>query len=97
MLTNFGDNLSKKGQRHEVALPWKEKVDLWAKFAVANKRLHSWMKKLNRDPKRLQRYDSTIREYLKEGSAERVPPTKGNTILHYTETLYYTPHRAVLL
>ncbi|XP_077536023.1 uncharacterized protein LOC144148349 [Haemaphysalis longicornis] len=92
VLTNFEDNISKKGQRYEVALPWKERVDLCDNYAVANKRLHSLMNKLNRDPELLERYDSTIREYLKEGSAERVPPTKGQS----SERLYYMPHRAVI-
>ncbi|XP_077548213.1 uncharacterized protein LOC144161022 [Haemaphysalis longicornis] len=92
VLTNFEDTISKKGQRYEVALPWKERVDLCDNYAVANKRLHSLMNKLNRDPELLERYDSTIREYLKEGSAERVPPTKGQS----SERLYYMPHRAVI-
>lgn len=64
VLTNFEDNISKTDQRYEVTFPWKEGVYLWDNYAVSNKRLHSWMKKLNRDAELLERYDSTIREYL---------------------------------
>lgn len=92
VLENFENNIKKKDNRYEVALPWKERVDLADNYAIATKRLHSLMKKLNKDSELLKRYDETIRLYLDEGSAERVPETEE----HPLGPLYYMPHRAVI-
>lgn len=52
--TKSGD-ISKKGKRYLVALPWKESVVLSDNYTTANKHLHSLMKKLNRFPELLER------------------------------------------
>ncbi|XP_077536014.1 uncharacterized protein LOC144148339 [Haemaphysalis longicornis] len=92
VITKFEETIKKTNERYEVALPWKPRVDLADNLAVAAKRLHILMKKLGKDASLMERYDATIRTYLEEGSAERVPPTENVP----RGRLYYMPHRAVI-
>ncbi|XP_077547597.1 uncharacterized protein LOC144159784 [Haemaphysalis longicornis] len=92
VITKFEETIKKTNERYEVALPWKPRVDLADNLAVAAKRLHILMKKLGKDANLMERYDATIRTYLEEGSAERVPPTDNVP----RGRLYYMPHRAVI-
>ena len=62
------------GGRYEVAVPWKHKrPELPSNRQMAEKRLHTVEKKLMRDEKLPQAYQSVVDDYLSKGYIREVP------------------------
>ena len=77
--------------RYQVSLPFKEnRRFVEDNYVLAEKRLKTLMKKLNKDPELLKRYDTIIKHQLEEGIIEMVAtdPVVGE--------VSYSPHRAVI-
>ncbi|XP_064468516.1 uncharacterized protein LOC135379179 [Ornithodoros turicata] len=78
--------------RYQVSLPWKTaRLSIPPNKEVAMDRLHSLTTKLLKNEHLIEQYDSPIRQYLREGHAEKVnasATTQGVT--------YYMPHPAVV-
>ena len=63
------------GERYEVAVPWKhERSKLLPNRQMAEKRLHTVDKKLMKDEKLAQAYQSVVDDYLSKGFIREVPP-----------------------
>lgn len=79
--------------RYEAGLPWKPlNRQLESNETVARQRLLKLTRRLSNDTDRLAQYDKTIREYIDNGYAERVPESEIEVSLR---PVYYMPHRAV--
>ena len=85
------DNISFTGSRYSVGLPWKAGHDnLPSNYANSLARLKSQVKKLERNPDILCKYNDIISEQLESGIIEKVPE------LHVAEKVHYLPHTAVV-
>ena len=77
--------------RYQVSLPFKEnRRFIEDNYASTEKRLKILMKKLNKDPELLHKYDATMKNQLSEGIIERAVPDL------VVGELTYSPHRAVI-
>ncbi|XP_042146263.1 uncharacterized protein LOC121835823 [Ixodes scapularis] len=75
LVTSFNSSLIMTDGRYETRLPWKtSERQLTNNKEVASMRLTALLKKLRRDNCLLTQYDKSIREYMSNGFAERVPP-----------------------
>ncbi|GFY51420.1 DUF1758 domain-containing protein [Trichonephila inaurata madagascariensis] len=73
-LSDFGKEVKKKKGRYEVPLQWKTngiKGNLSSNFDVAEKRFISLEKRFNRDELLFERYNSVMKEQLKQGIIEK--------------------------
>ncbi|XP_011705550.1 PREDICTED: uncharacterized protein LOC105460749, partial [Wasmannia auropunctata] len=76
-----------------VRLPCREEPDcLGDSREFALKRLHSILRRLDRDPKLKTHYTECVQEYLKSGHMSRVHRNAEST----NEIAYYLPHHAVV-
>lgn len=91
LLDSFDENIKQVGSRYEVALPWKENIELKDNREVAEKRLVQLTNRLKKDPDLLQTYDDVIRQYCTEGVAEAVVEEDGSN-----GPIYYMPHQPVI-
>ncbi|KAH9367699.1 hypothetical protein HPB48_000243 [Haemaphysalis longicornis] len=90
----FEREIRKQDGRYEVPLLIQE-PELEAhhdNYALAEQRLRMQLRRFRNRPDLLSQYDKTIRDYFKEGYAERVPAqgTRGTT------NTYYMPHHGVV-
>lgn len=91
VLEKFEQGLQRRDGRYEVALPWKTGLrELEDNYAVAKTRLQSLVRQLERTGNMLE-YDEAIRNYLKNGHAEKVTAEDSCPNVEY-----YMPHRAVI-
>lgn len=90
----FKATVMKEGRRYFVRWPWRdEKNDtLSENYELSLGRLKSLMKRLEKDPKLLQRYDEIIRTQLGKGMIEKVERSD----LNNTNKKHYIPHHAVI-
>ena len=62
------------GIRYEVELPWKEKyLDISDSHILAKRRLYSQIKRLQKDPEMLDKYNQIMKEQQDAGIIEEVP------------------------
>ena len=90
---SFTQQISMKGGRYEVHLPWKESHSpLPDNYDLCRKRLTRLLQKLSQSPELLHEYDTVIRDQLRRGIVEvvtdRVHPTEGR--------VHYLPHYTVI-
>ncbi|GFV79929.1 integrase catalytic domain-containing protein [Trichonephila clavipes] len=74
ILSDFGKEVKKKNERYEVPLQWKTngiKGNLSSNFDVAEKRFICLEKRFNRDELLFERYNSVMKEQLKQGIIEK--------------------------
>lgn len=91
VLAQFEQNLTFMNGRYEVALPWKLSTEqLEDNRSQAIKRLKSLGLRLSRNPEFAVEYDTTIRNYMNMGHAEKVPLDSND------HDVYYMPHHAVI-
>ena len=81
------------GIRYDVELPWKEKYpDISDIYKLAKRRLYSQIKRLQKDPEMLDKYNQIMKEQQDAGIIEEVPeyniPAAGKT--------YHMPHQLVV-
>lgn len=81
----FERQISMKGGRYEVALPWKESHGtLPSNYELSLKRLTGLLRRLRQSPEVFQQYDKVIRDQLDKGIVEIVNETKiQNGVVHY--------------
>ncbi|XP_055906898.1 uncharacterized protein LOC129942111 [Eupeodes corollae] len=83
--------IRKTETRYEALQPWKTlNGQLGNNKEMALARLHSLLRRLQREPAKLREYDIAMRQFITAGYAERVVPSDENT-----KNLYYMPHSAV--
>ena len=92
-LKNNKVRISHNGIRYEVELPWKKKSpNISGNYILAKRRLYSQIKRLQNDPKIMDKYNQIIKEQENEGIIEEKPkyniPTAGKA--------YYIPYQAVV-
>ncbi|KAH7966037.1 hypothetical protein HPB49_013304 [Dermacentor silvarum] len=93
VLENFDHDIAIVNGRYQVARPWKESCgQLEYNRLQARKRLMCLGKKMKNNPEFAVEYDTTIRNYMKMGHAERVP----SQIEAQPSKLYYMPYHAVV-
>ena len=81
------------GIRYEVKLPWKKKYpDISDNYILANRRLYSQIKRLQRDPEILDKYNQIIKEQQDAGIIKEVP----KIIFQQQERLTICPHQLVV-
>ena len=62
------------GIRYQVELPWKEKYpEISDNYILAKRRLYNQIKRLQRDPEMLDKYNQIIKEQQDAGIIEEVP------------------------
>ncbi|XP_064478015.1 uncharacterized protein LOC135391621 [Ornithodoros turicata] len=94
VLQRFRETTCLTDKRYVVRLPWKgELTNLGSNRDLARRRLDALTRTLRSDPDLLEEYDRTIRQYLKDNHAERVP-------IEYECSnscrVYYRPRHAVI-
>ena len=64
VLKRFNKEIRMNGEKYEIRLPWKEekKFQLMNNHAIAERRLISLMKQLNKNLELKKRYDKVMRE-----------------------------------
>ncbi|XP_064488356.1 uncharacterized protein LOC135400454 [Ornithodoros turicata] len=87
----FEQTVSKSDERYEVALPWRDHVNLNNNNEVAKRLLQQLTRKLQKAPVLLEAYDVAIRQYYRDDMAELVGEDAQTE--HFT---YYMPHQAVV-
>ena len=91
----FEIDVRRKGNHHEVKLPWKENTQLsFNGYQLSESCLRSLHHKLRKEPSLLAEYDAIIQEQMKSGIAEKVPD-KYLTNQEMSQN-YYLPHMAVI-
>ena len=87
----FNENISFKGGRYSVKLPWKEgHPELQTSYSTSLRRLKSQVARLEKEPEVLREYASIIDDQLEKGVIERVVE------LEKVERVHYLPHQAVI-
>lgn len=87
----FVQQITFKGGRYEVHLPWREShPHLPDNYVLCKRRLNGLLKRLSQNPEHLKQYDSVIRDQLEQGIVEVVDPTA-----HEVGRLHYLPHHGV--
>ena len=77
--------------RYSVKLPWKQGHDyLPSNINISLSRMKGQLKRLRKEPKVLDKYDSIIKEQLNSGVIEKVAK------LEETEKVHYLPHHGVI-
>ena len=90
-LENFKDSVRFQNSRYQVTWPWKQEIpDLPSNRNLAFGRLKSCVKRLNRDPELMKRYNSIINEQLENEVIEKV------SCSHTKGFLPYMPHHPVI-
>ena len=81
------------GIRYEVELPWKEKYpDISDNYILAKRRLYSQIKRLQKDPEILDKYNQIMKEQQEAGIIEEVPEYNIST----AGKNYYMSHQLVV-
>ena len=81
------------GIRYEVELPWKKKYpDISDNYILAKRRLYSQIKRLQRDPEMLDKYNQIIKEQQDAGIIKEVP----KIIFQQHRRLTICPHQLVV-
>ena len=93
VLDEFTQSIRFSEGRYEVLLPWKDShPPLHDNFDLSNKRLHSLLLRLRRDPDVMHEYDAIIRSQLQQAIVEEVNPhNKGRS-----GRVHYLPHHAMV-
>ena len=82
-----------KNGRYEVSLPWKSPHPLLPdNFELCKKRLTNLLQHLRREPEKLKKYDTVIREQQEKGIIEKVQESSNTEV----GEVHYLPHRAVV-
>ena len=90
-LKRFRSTLKFDNGRYEVTWPWKEdEPDLPTNKELAIGRLRSSVKRMEKKPDVMLKYDTVINDQLKKGIIEKVEPNRSEGLLHYL------PHHAVI-
>ena len=93
LIKQFEDTIKKKDGRYEVALPWKRNSgELQDNRFIAEQRLKSLSRKLEREPQLKLRYDEALRSMENEQIIEEVPAEEKQT----ENPTFYMPHRPVV-
>ena len=84
----FEDSINYNQGKYSVQLPWKEdsKEKLPTNFNIAKNILNSTIKRLKKEPKMIQIYDSILKDYENKGFIEEIdtiPKTKGTHFLSH--------------
>ena len=78
---NFTQQISYKGGRYKVHLPWrKSHPPLPDNYELCQRRLFRLLKRLNQNPDQLLEYDSVIKEQLHNGIVEVVSRSGVNSL-----------------
>ena len=92
-LEYFNNTIQLRGGRYHVKWPWKEKdPDLPSNRELAQGRLQSLARKLQKTPELMEKYNTIIENQLEQGIIEKVDqPSSENE-----STVHYIPHHAVI-
>ena len=87
----FQGEIKFNGERYSVPLPWREgRFHVPMNKGLAEGRLKSQLRKLQRTPKVLEEYNEIMLQQLKEGIVEKVPDRPTG------DRITYIPHQAVV-
>ena len=90
-MEKFSDTVQFRDGRYYVSWPWRDiPFELEDNFGLAYGRLRSLLRRLDRDPELLERYNLTIAEQLSLGVIEQVSPHDSESAL-----VHYLPHHGV--
>ena len=88
------NDLSFKGKRYSIGLPWRESHDtLPTNYDLSFKRMKGQIRCLSKDRKLLGEYDSIIKTQEEAGSIERVSQSQSR---NPDTKIHYIPHQAVV-
>ena len=91
--SQFMECITFQDGRYCVQLPWKNPhPHLPDNFKLSQRRLCGLLRRLRQEPSLLQRYDTVIKEQLKEGIVEVVQDPWTSVV----EKLHYIPHHGVI-
>ncbi len=90
----FISSVTRRGARYEVSLPWRQEgyESLPTNYELSRRRLVGLLRRLRHNPEILKKYDSTIREQLRDGIVEVVEEEKAIG----PGPVHYLPHHAVI-
>ena len=93
-LEMFKNTVTKEDQRYSVSWPWRneDQYMLPENYELSLGRLKSSMKRLEKDPGLLQRYDEIIRTQVEKGIIEKVEDSEVNN----KNRKHYIPHHVVI-
>lgn len=91
---HFSSSVTRKGARYEVSLPWRQEgyKSLPTNYELSRRRLVGLLRRLRQNPEILKKYDSTIREQLRDGIIEVVEEEKATD----PGPVHYLPHHVVI-
>jgi hypothetical protein len=90
-MSQFRETVKFEDGRYQVTWPWiNELPDLPDNRKLAIGRLKSCVSKLKNKPSLMEKYDSVIKEQLREGIIEKAEKSKPDGVVHYL------PHHAVV-
>ena len=85
------DSIRFTGERYSVKLPWKTgNYHLPDNYRLSQSRMQSQLKKLKKEPEKLQAYHEIITDQLNEGIVEKVMAASSS------ERVHYLPHHPVI-
>ncbi|KAL5497136.1 hypothetical protein EMCRGX_G013555 [Ephydatia muelleri] len=91
--SQFIESITFQDGRYCVQLPWKNPhPTLLDNLNLSQRRLCNLLRRLRQDPSLLQRYDTVIKEQIKEGIVEVVPDPWAPVV----EKVHYLPHHGVI-
>ena len=91
-IERFNKTVKFENNRYHVTWPWKEEYpELPENYHLALGRLQSTVKKLNKDPELLKKYDGIIQDQVSKGIIEKVT---NETVER--PRMHYIPHQAVI-
>ena len=89
----FQKEVTRKGNRYEVSLPWKQSHPaLPDRYDLALRRLNGLLKRLRRNAELLHQYDNVIKEQIGNKFIEKV----NNPSIQAGNQTHYLPHHAVV-
>ena len=90
----FKDTVSRKDKRYFLSWPWREENEshLPENFELSLGRLKSLIKRLEKNPDLLEKYNNIIQEQIAKGIIERVESSKEDN----ENRKHYIPHHAVI-